>query len=128
MTTNVLNVSAVAQTISLGSGTKLPAYLADLSFKTKLLSSGEYVYCLDYHKSTSQNVTATLVGELDAGFAYLMEHGYPKASITGDSSKDYYITQTAVWWYLDDTTGSSNLTRAFKETASDPNNIRKYVK
>ena len=57
-----------------------------------------------------------------------MEHGYPKASITGDSSKDYYITQTAVWWYLDDTTGSSNLTRAFKETASDPNNIRKYVK
>ena len=128
MTTNVLNVSAAAQTISLGSGTKLPAYLADLSFKTKLLSSGEYVYCLEYHKATSQNVTATLVGELDAGFAYLMEHGYPKASITGDSSKDYYITQTAVWWYLDDTTGSSNLTRAFKETASDPNNIRKYVK
>ena len=32
MTTNVLNVSAAAQTISLGSGTKLPAYLADLSF------------------------------------------------------------------------------------------------
>ena len=57
-----------------------------------------------------------------------MEHGYPKTSITGDSSKDYYITQTAVWWYLDDTTGSSNLTKAFKETSSDPNNIRKYVK
>lgn len=128
MTTNILNVSAVAQTISLGTGVKLPAYLANLSFKTKVLSSGEYVYCLDYHKATSQNVTATLVGELDAGFAYLMEHGYPKTSITGDSSKDYYITQTAVWWYLDDTTGSSNLTKAFKETSSDPNNIRKYVK
>lgn len=128
MTTNILNVSAVAQTISLGAGVKLPAYLANLSFKTKVLSSGEYVYCLDYHKATSQNVTATLVGELDAGFAYLMEHGYPKTSITGDSSKDYYITQTAVWWYLDDTTGSSNLTKAFKETSSDPNNIRKYVK
>ena len=67
MTTNILNVSAVAQTISLGTGVKLPAYLANLSFKTKVLSSGEYVYCLDYHKATSQTVTTTLVGKLDAG-------------------------------------------------------------
>ena len=32
----VLNVNAVAQTISLGSGVKLPAYLAGVSFKTKV--------------------------------------------------------------------------------------------
>ena len=125
---NVLNVNAVAQTISLGSGVKLPAYLAGVSFKTKVTTSGEYIYCLNIHKATSQNVTAKLVGEMDAGFAYLMEHGYPSVSITGDASKDYYITQAAVWWYLDETTGSSNLSNNFKSAASDPNGIRPYIK
>ena len=125
---NVLNVNAVAQTISLGSGVKLPAYLAGVSFKTKVTTSGEYIYCLNIHKATSQNVTANLVGEMDAGFAYIMEHGYPSVSITGDASKDYYITQAAVWWYLDETTGSSNLSNNFKSAASDPNGIRPYIK
>ena len=125
---NVLNVNAVAQTISLGSGEQLPAYLAGVTFKTKVTTSGEYIYCLNIHKATSQNVKATLVGEMDAGFAYLMEHGYPSVSITGNASKDYYITQAAVWWYLDETTGSSNLSNNFKSQASDPNGIRQYIK
>lgn len=128
LSTNVLNVNAVAQSISLGSGVKLQAYLAGVSFKTKVTTSGEYIYCLNIHKATSQNITANLVGEMDAGFAYLMENGYPSVSITGDASKDYYITQTAVWWYLDDTTGSNNLSTNFKQTASDPNGIRPYIK
>lgn len=125
---NVLNVNAVAQTISLGTGVKLPAYLAGVTFKTKVTTSGEYIYCLNIHKATSQNITANLVGEMDAGFAYLMEHGYPSTSITGDASKDYYITQAAVWWYLDETTGSSNLSNNFKSQASDPNGIRQHIK
>lgn len=128
MVTSTLDVNAVAKSITLGQGKSLPTYLAGFAFKTKVTSSGEYIYCLDYHKSTSQNVTANLVGEMDAGFAYLMEHGYPNVQITGDASKDYYITQTAVWWYLDDTTGSKNLTQAFRETASDPHGVRPYVK
>ena len=127
MGANVLNVDAVAQSITLGSGVKLPAYLAGVSFKTKVTTSGEYIYCLNIHKATSQNVTANLVGEMDAGFAYLMEHGYPSVNITGDASVDYYITQAAVWWYLDDTTGSTNLGNRFKSTASDPYGIRPYI-
>ena len=89
---------------------------------------GTETYCLSLRKSTPQNITVTLHGEKDAGFAYLMENGYPNKSITGDRNKDIYITQAAVWWYLDDTTGSSNLSKAFRSTGSDSNGLRKYIK
>ncbi|MDD5888467.1 MAG: SpaA isopeptide-forming pilin-related protein [bacterium] len=125
---NAINVKAVAQTITLGSGEKIDDYLAGVSFQTKVTTSGEYVYCLDRTKATAKNTTATLVGERDAGFAYIIENGYPHKNITGDRLKDYYITQTAIWWYLDETTGSGNLGSDFKVNASDPNGIRKYIK
>lgn len=125
---NTINVNAVADTIELGSGEKVTAYLAGVGFQTKVTKSGEFVYCLDRSKATAKNVTAKLVGELDAGFAYIVENGYPHKSITGDKLKDYYITQTAVWWYLDETTGSGNLGSDFKVNASDPNGIREHVK
>lgn len=125
---NAVNVNAVAQTITLGSGTQVDAYLAGIKFQTKVTTSGELVYCLDRTKSTAKNVEATLVGELDAGFAYLIQNGYPHKKITGDNMKDYYITQTAIWWYLDDTTGSGNLGSTFKVSAEDPHGIRTHVK
>lgn len=125
---NAINVNAVAQTIELGSGERVSAYLAGVGFQTKVTKSGEFVYCLDRSKTTAKNTTVTLVGELDAGFAYIIENGYPHKSITGDKMKDYYITQTAVWWYLDETTGSKNLGADFKVNASDPNGIRSHVK
>lgn len=123
-----INVNAVAQTIQLGKGEDVSAYLAGVKFKTKVTTSGEYVYCLDRFKLTAENVTGTLVGEKDAGFAYIIENGYPYKSLTGDRLKDYYITQTAIWWYLDETTGSGNLGADFKVSAQDPNGIRPYVK
>lgn len=123
-----VNVKAVAQTISLGSGEKVDAYLAGVSFETKKTTSGEYVYCLDRTKATAKNVTATLVGEKDAGFAYIIANGYPYKSFTGDKLKDYYITQTAIWWYLDETTGTGYLNSDFKANAEDPNGIRNYIK
>lgn len=126
--TNIVSAQAAAQTISLGAGEKVPAYLANVSFYTKVTTSGDYIYCLDKTKKTSKNVTASLLKEMDAGFAYLITNGYPNKSITGERLKDYYITQTAVWWYLDETTGSQNLKSDFKQTASDPNNIRGHVK
>lgn len=125
---NTINVNAAPQKITLGNGEKVNAYLAGIGFETKVTTSGEYVYCLDRTKATAKNVTATLVGEKDAGFAYIVENGYPYKNITGDRLKDYYITQTAIWWYLDDTTGSGNLTSDFKVKAEDPNGIRDHVK
>ena len=69
----------------------------------------------------------TLSGEAPAGLAYILSNGYPRVNITGDSDMDYYITQAAIWWYLDETTGSNNLPDSFKYTGSDPYNIRHYV-
>lgn len=124
---NIANVNAVAQTIQVGAPENIPGYVAGTYFTTKTTTSGEYLYCLNIHKNTAQYITANLVGERDAGFAYIMENGYPSKSFTGDRLKDYYITQTAVWWYLDDTTGSSNLGNAFKTTGSDRHNLRPHI-
>ena len=126
--TGVPTTNALAQTITLGGTETIEGYVSEVKFTTKTKSNGEYVYCLDMNKKTAKNVTATLKGERDAGVAYIMANGYPLKSFTGDRLKDYYITQTALWWYLDDTTGSANLSTKFKTTGSDPHNLRPIIK
>lgn len=121
-------VNAVPDKIELGSPESVPGYVAGTHFTTKVSTSGELMYCLNIHKYTAQNSTAYLVGELDAGVAYIMLNGYPTKSFIGEKLKDYYITQTALWWYLDDTTGSSNLSASFKKNGSDKYNLRPYIK
>lgn len=121
-------VNAVPDKIELGSPESVPGYVAGTHFTTKVSTSGELMYCLNIHKYTAQNSTAYLVGELDAGVAYIMLNGYSTKSFTGEKLKDYYITQTALWWYLDDTTGSSNLSASFKKNGSDKYNLRPYIK
>ena len=64
---------------------------------------------------------------MDAGAAYIIENGYPRKHFTGDKKKDYYITQAALWWYLDDTASGSNLSKKFKTTGSDKYGLRKYM-
>ena len=123
----VTNVNAAASSISLGQAESIPKLIGQTYFAIMRTTSGEYVYCLDINKQTVANQTLTLVGEKDAGFAYLMQNGYPAKNITGDRVSDIYITQTAVWWYLDSTTGSSNLSNNFKNTASDPRGLRPYI-
>lgn len=124
ITSNVY--AEVPNKIDVSSSAAIKRYIGDnVNFGTKTLADGTLAYCLDYHKQTTQNTTATLVGEMDAGMAYLIESG---KNITGDKEKDYFITQTAIWWYLDDTTGSKNLDEAFKTTDSDPENLRPYIK
>ena len=121
-------VNAVPQSIQLGSPEQLDGYIAGVRFTTKTTIDGELLYCLDMKKFTAQNTVAHLVGERDAGVAYIMVNGYPNKEFTGDRLMDYYITQTALWWYLDDTTGSTNLGASFKTTGSDPHNLRPYIK
>ena len=121
-------VNAAASSIKLGDSKAIDPYIAGTYFTTKTTADGHYAYCMNIHKATARNTTANLVGEKDAGFAYIINNGYPKKTFTGDAMKDYYITQTAVWWYLDETTGSNNLTNAFKTTGSDQYNLRPYIK
>lgn len=120
--------NAVASSIKLGGAESIPGYVAGTYFTTKTTKSGKLLYCLNIHKATAKNTTATLVKERDAGLAYIVKNGYPNKSFTGNKKKDYYITQTAVWWYLDDTAGGTNLTKSFKTTGSDKYNLRPYIK
>ena len=125
----VLNVEAtsVPKSFTANSEKYLNGYIAGYHFGKKKNSAGGYVYCNNIHKGTPHGEKMTLIGEAPAGIAYILSNGYPSKSITGNSDYDYYITQAAVWWYLDDTTGSNNLSKSFKTTGSDPHGLRKYV-
>ena len=126
----VLNVEAtsVPKSFTATAEKTLDGYIAGYRFGKKKNSAGGYVYCNNIHKGTPHGEKMVLVGEAPAGIAYILENGYPNKNITGNSDYDYYITQAAVWWYLDDTTGSNNLSNSFKTTGSDPKGLRKYVK
>ena len=128
---STLNVNAAAESIQLISAKRTGSYIAGVSFSYKRTADADYYYCLNIHKNTAQNIEAKLVKSgsvVDGGIVHILKNGYPYKSITGDKDKDYYITQTAVWWYLDNTTGSHNLGEQFKETGSDAYDLRKYVK
>lgn len=124
-------VYAAADSIQLGSASYTGNYIAGVYFSDKKTTDGKYLYCLDMPKTTAQNVKATLVSNskyTDGGLVYILKSGYPNKSITGDNQKDYYITQTAVWWYLDEVHGTTNLGDQFKNSGSDSYGLRKYVK
>lgn len=124
------SVQAASETIRLGDAPTTKQYIAGVSFEYKRTTDGQDLYCLNIHKNTARNVTARLIKNspnINGGLVYILKNGYPNKSITGDNDKDYYITQTAVWWYLDKTTGSSNLGDQFKSKGSDQYDMRKYV-
>ncbi|MBO5120251.1 MAG: Cys-Gln thioester bond-forming surface protein [Bacilli bacterium] len=123
-----LNTSAVASSIQLGGAETVPGYVAGVKFTTKTKTDGTLLYCLNMNKKTAKYITANLAGEKDAGVAYIVTNGYPNKSFTGDRLKDYYITQTALWWYLDNTAGGTNLSEKFKVTGSDEHNLRPTIK
>lgn len=125
------SVNAASNTIVLGDAPKTKGYIAGVSFHYKRTTSGQELFCLNMNKNTARNVRANLVKNskyITGGLIYILKNGYPNKAILGDNDKDYYITQTAVWWYLDKTTGSTNLGSQFKSSGSDPHGMRKYVK
>ncbi len=123
--TSLMNVKAVDKTISLGEPHSVGSYIGGIHFTTKETTSGELLYCLTMKKNTAKNTTATFVRERNRAIAEIIRKGQ---NITGDKDKDYYITQTAVWWYLDNNEGGNNLGESFKVTGADTYNLRHYVK
>ncbi len=122
------NVNAAApSSLQLGGAKSIEGYVAGTYFTTKTTTDGKLVYCLNINKSTAKNITANLTGEMDAGIAYIMENGYPNKTFTGNADYDYYITQTSLWWYLDNRHGGSNLSHSFKTNGSDPHGLRPHI-
>ena len=129
--TGIINVNATAQQISIGAAPQTGDYIAGVKFLYKKTTDGKYLYCVDMNKLSARNVTANLITNssvTNGGMYYILKNGFPEKSITGDNDKDYYITQAAVWWYLDETTGSHNLSELFKEKGSDLYGLRARVK
>ena len=126
----IIGVSAAPQQITLGPATQTGRYIAGVGFSYKKTTDGKFLYCIDMNKDTAQNTTASLISSpaVNGGTYYILKNGYPEKSITGDTDKDYYITQTAIWWYLDETTGSHNLGDMFKHSGSDDYGLRSKVK
>ena len=74
----------------------------DLTMKKTI--DGQTVYCLDSDKQTPQGdmiFEFEKRGELSTEHAYVLANGYPNKSITGDNTKDYYITAIAIWYLQD---------------------------
>ena len=105
----------------------LTGYIDNIHYAKLTSSLGGYVYCRDMNLGIPYGVTMTFEGEAPAAIAYILSNGYPRTSITGDSDKDYYITQAALWWYMDLYMGGHNLPDSFKTTGSDPYNLRQYI-
>ena len=125
------NVSAAEapKTLKTGPAGAAGQYINGIKVIPLTLNNGsdEAAYCLNMPKKSTINQIVYLYGERDAGFAYLLENGYPNKSYTGDRSKDYYATQVAIWWYLDDTTGSSNLSSSFRNSNASTG-IKAHIK
>ena len=129
--TSIVGVEAATtapSTLTMGQGKSLGGYVAGTYFSTKVTSDGKYAYCTNIHLSTPNNMKMTLVESKDAGIAYIIKNGFPAKHFTGNNNYDYYITQTALWWYLDDTAGGTNLSNSFKTNGSDPYGLRKHIK
>lgn len=122
----------VPSTMSLSSATKLPDYL-DSSYHVTMRknNSGQFIYCLDFGKhNPGVGATFSKGRELDAGIAYIMANGYPNKSYTGDANKDYYITQSALWWYQGNFNGGKNLgiTNKMNNGSYGNNDVATYIK
>ena len=79
-------------------------------------TDGNTVYCMDIDKKTLvQGMSATLVGDADAGVLHILQNGYPKKTYKNNKGMDAYITQMALYWYLSESKLSSNFKNATGE-------------
>ena len=74
----------------------------NLTYQKKITNTGKLVFCIERGDVfTSTQETYTRAGIADAGLTYILEHGYPNVSLTGNADEDYWLTGVAVWYYLE---------------------------
>lgn len=66
------------------------------------------MYCLEKQKDWFTDKELVKGSRLDNGYSYIIQHGYPEVSFTGDKNTDSYLTQIAVWLYQDRSSGISD--------------------
>ena len=70
----------------------------------KKTTDGKYVYCMELDATYRYNADYKKTGKVDDGFIYIIESNIN----TGNSEKDFYIKQLAVWYYMDYVNGNNN--------------------
>lgn len=103
----------------------------DHGFTVFTTTEGKILYCLDNLKPAMvSGQVGNDAGKADDGILYILQNGYPNKKITGNTEMDKYITQAAVWWYMDDTNqGSNKLSDEFRNaTTTDINELIPIIK
>ena len=85
----------------------------------------EWAYCTNAHHQTPSGQTATKSEAYGPGMTAIIQNGYPNKSIIGSADDDYYITQVAVWWYLDRIDGVSDNTNGLLSASFKTSNYKK---
>lgn len=109
-----VNAATAPKTITTGSLYTMKEYISGLTIYGKgLKDNSAYVYCEVANKKFPANATMSLGGEVSKGFVYILNN----RPNTSDANYNYYVTQTAVWWYKDIITNSNNnLSATLKNT------------
>lgn len=101
---------ATIKTTSLGKSSNLISGVPTVYVKQT--TNSIYLYCEEALKKYPANMTIRLRGEAPKGMVYILKN----KPNTGNAYTDYYIMQTAVWWYRDIWSGTSNISQAAKNT------------
>ena len=109
-----------------GAGNYTPKYISDIYFRSNITKDGRELYCINHEKASVTNMVIYYEGVESENIGYLLSEGYPYKNFTGDATKDKYITQTALWWYLDEVRNTNTLGQDFK-FGPDPYGLRKYI-
>lgn len=128
------SVDGADKTVTIKSTKKVSNFIANYEgdfviYKTK---NKKTVYGLEFDKKPlKKKQKLTFDKNADAGLLYILENGYPKSKITGDSATDKYITEAAIWWYMEENGEGSSVNPVLKnENNSDDTHglIRNYIK
>ena len=107
---NVTAASAPSSLKTTGS-TQVKSYVSGVpTVYVKNTADGISIYCEEANKKFPRNSTMTLSREAHQGYVYIIDN----EPNTGNSTVDYYIMQTAVWWFKDLVGGTSNLSSSVK--------------
>ena len=125
---------AANKTITIKSAKKVSKlisnYNQDLTIYTT--TGKKTVYGLEFDKKVlKKNMKLTFNKNGDAGLLYLLENSYPNSKITGDTTTDKYITEAAIWLYMDETGQGSKVNSILKDDKNSNDSyglVSNYIK
>lgn len=103
------------------------AYIGSTKLLIKKDTNDNYVYSLENKKKNKKDTIYKKGKEKYSEVSEILKNGFPNKKITGDDEKDYYITQTAIWYYLDKNYGKNNLGNIFTTYGKDKYKLRNTI-